>query len=217
MKTFITIIIIVALGFGAWKLLETKPDAGIPQAVVGEQTTTSAETPSATAPETLATSSTVRTIDNANVKVSFTGFGPGKKHDGSFSDVRSNLFRNSEGNLAGEIVVGMNSMSTDNEKVTAHLKKAEFFDTTIYPTATFKLIPTKFVGVDAQGGSITGILTIKNISKEITVPSMTMRSPDGNIVYGSTSKFTINMKEFGIDQKFANETIELNVVVPFKK
>lgn len=212
MKIFITIIIIVALGFGAWKLLETKPDVGTPQAVVGEQTTTPAETPSATTTETPATSSTAMTIDNANVKVSFTGFGPGKKHDGSFSDVRSNLRANSEGNLSGDITVGMNSMSSDSEKLTKHLMGPDFFDTTKYPTATFKL--TNIVGHDAQGGTITGTFTIKNTTKEVTFPYTTLMSND--TFTGYASKFTINMKEFGIDQKFANETIELNVVVPLK-
>ncbi len=215
MKIFLTIIIILALGFGVWKLLETKPDAGIPQAIVGKQVqapTVPAETPVASSPTTAVT---VSSVDNANVKVSFTGFGPGKKHDGSFSDVRSNLSKNSEGNLSGEIIVGMNSMSTDNEKVTAHLKTADFFDTAKYPTATFKL--AKLEGVDAQGGTATGMFTIKNTTKEVTFPFTLSKSADGTTVTGYTSKFTINMKEFGIDQKFANETIELNVVVPLKK
>ena len=194
MKYIIWIIVIIAVGFGVWKLIETKPDANIPQAQVGDKAEDKMEN--------LAPAISSKTqVDNAGVKVAFKGFGPGKVHNGSFGKVTSDMYFVGDA-LAGNITIDVDTLTTDTEKVTAHLKTKDFFDTAKFKTANFKISGW-------NNGTITGVMTIRNIAKTISFP-ITM-SNDAYI-----ADFTLNMKDFGIDQKFANEEIELIVTVPVK-
>jgi polyisoprenoid-binding protein YceI len=196
MKYIIWIIVIVAVGFGVWKLIETKPEANIPQAQVGDDLEEQNENK-----EINNAQMTKTQVDNANVKVAFKGFGPGKVHDGSFGKVTSDLYFVGDA-LAGNITIDVDTLTTDTEKVTTHLKTKDFFDTAKFKTANFKISAW-------NNGTVTGVMTIRNIAKTISFP-VTM----ANDAY--TADFTLNMKEFGIDQKFANEEIELIVTVPVK-
>lgn len=196
MKYIIWIIVIVAVGFGVWKLIQTKPDASIPQAQVGDALEEQNENK-----EINNAQMTKTQVDNTNVKVAFKGFGPGKVHDGSFSKVTSDLYFVGEA-LAGNITIDVASLTTDTEKVTTHLKTKDFFDTAKFPTANFKISAW-------NNGTVTGVMTIRNIAKTISFP-VTMT----NDAY--TADFTLNMKDFGIDQKFANEEVELIITVPVK-
>jgi polyisoprenoid-binding protein YceI len=122
-------------------------------------------------------------------------------HEGSFGKVTSDLYFVGDA-LAGNITIDVDTLTTDTEKVTTHLKTKDFFDTSKFKTANFKIS-----GWD--DGTVTGVMTVRNIPKTISFP-ITM----ANDTY--TADFTLNMKEFGIDQKFANEEIELIVTVPVK-
>ncbi len=196
MKYIIWIIVIVAVGFGVWKLIQTKPDASIPQAQVGDALEEQNENK-----EINNAQMTKTQVDNTNVKVAFKGFGPGKVHDGSFSKVTSDLYFVGEA-LAGNITIDVASLTTDTEKVTTHLNTKDFFDTAKFPTANFKISAW-------NNGTVTGVMTIRNTAKTISFPvAMT------NDAY--TADFTLNMKDFGIDQKFANEEVELIITVPVK-
>jgi polyisoprenoid-binding protein YceI len=214
MKIVLTIVVTILVLFGVWKLIQTKPDANIPQATVSDTT----NTPTGES----GTDTSGKQIDNSNVKIAFIGFGPGKKHLGSFSDVRSNLSFNVNGDLKGDVVVGMESLATDTKDVTAHLKTGDFFDVAKYPNATFTVKGVNShkgvcAGMSAEDQAVstclvknmTGIFTIHGVTKDVTFPiTETEDSMNAN--------FTINMKEFGIDQTFANETIELQVTAPLK-
>ncbi len=200
MKYLIWVLVIIVVGFGVWKLIQTKPDANVPQAQVTDTTTTQTTETQNTAPVSNPALTTVQ-VDNANVKVAFKGFGPGKVHNGSFSKVTSTLY--SVGDvIGGGISVDVASLTSDTEKLTMHLNSKDFFDTAVYKTATFKI-------TGWTGNNVTGTMTIRNIAKNITFP-VTF----ANNVY--TADFTLNMKDFGIDQKFANEEIQLIVTIPVK-
>lgn len=208
MKTTIVVLVVLVLGVVGWKAIQTKPDASVPQAVVNNNiadttvgtTTENTITPVNTTPSTSAT----KTVDNANVKVTFKGFGPGKVHEGSFGKLTSELAF-TEGNLAGMITVDVGSLTTDSEKLITHLNSADFFDTKKFPTATFKITSWK-------NGNVTGAMTVHGVTKNISFPVKILESYPEQYV----ATFTLNMKEFGINQKFANEMIELNVTVPVK-
>lgn len=192
MKYLIWIIVIIAVGFGVWQLIQTKPDANIPQAQVGNVVEDNAG-------NTDPVVSTKTEVDNANVKVAFKGFGPGKVHDGSFGKVTSDMYFVGEA-LAGSVTIDVASLVSDTEKLTTHLNSKDFFDTAKYKTANFKISAW-------NNGTVTGVMTIRDIAQTISFPvAMT------NDAY--TADFTLNMKDFGIDQKFANEEIELIITVP---
>lgn len=204
MKIILIILVLGGLGYFGWNAIQTKPDVNVPQAVVSDVNETAPVTTNPTTTPDPATPvvATNKTVDNANVKVSFKGFGPGKEHSGSFSGVNSNLSLNAQNELTGSISVNVASLTTDTDGVTKHLKTDAFFDVDKYPTATFKLS-------SVVNGKATGTFTIHGVTKTVTFPV----TVSGDAY---SAKFNLNLKDFGIDQKFANEIIELSVNVPLK-
>ncbi|HMR18005.1 MAG TPA: YceI family protein [Sphingobacterium sp.] len=70
----------------------------------------------------------------------------------------------------GNFVIDMQSLvCTDAERVTGHLKNADFFDVEKFPTSIF--VVTK-VEQTEKGASVTGKLTIKGITKDISFPAV---------------------------------------------
>ncbi len=196
MKTILIILAFLVIGYGVWYAIQTKPEANIPQAQVNDVVIDqNEEKEENTAP------TSKRQVDNTNIKVAFKGFGPGKVHDGSFGKVTSDMHFVGEA-LTGNISIDVASLTSDSDKLTTHLNSKDFFDTAKFKTANFKINSW-------DDGKVTGVMTIRNIAKTISFPVTLV-----NNTY--TADFTLNMKDFGIDQKFANEEIELIVTVPVK-
>lgn len=220
MKTILIIIVLGVAGYFGWQAIQTKPNANVPQAVV-EIPATETQKNSDVSKEVPYGDDAItdNKINNSLVAVSFRGFGPGKIHNGSFSNIKSNLYLGASGDMSGDITIDMNSFTTDNEKLTTHLKSKDFFDVATYPKAIF--VVTDFTGMDAQGLQVGGEMTIRGITKKIYFPTTVKTHTAGItdlLAYSKSyeAKFNLNMKDFGIDQKFANETIELSVVIPIK-
>lgn len=77
-----------------------------------------------------------------------------------------------------------------------HLKSADFFDSTHYPTLTFKS------NSGIQNNKITGTLTIKEVSKEITLDADfggIITDPWGNKRTGFEFSGKLNRKDFGLN------------------
>lgn len=200
MKKILIVIIIIGFGYLGWKAIQTKPDPSVPEATVSPvsevvPTEESVETPSPSVGR-------VRPVNNDAVRIGFKGFGPGKEHTGSFGTLSSALELDETGSMTGTVSVTVSSLTTDNEKVTSHLKSKDFFDVAVYPTATFTL-------TEIVDGKASGSMTIRGITKAISFP---VSYSDATNTY--SAKFTLNMKDFGINQTFANEVVELSVTVP---
>ncbi|HYK43906.1 MAG TPA: YceI family protein [Parafilimonas sp.] len=73
-----------------------------------------------------------------------------------------------------------------------HLKKEEYFNTAKYPAINFT--STHITG-DANGYTVSGRLTIKGTTKEISFPFTAVRQGDGFIFSGN---FSINRKDFDL-------------------
>ncbi len=202
MKSILIALGIIVIGGVVWYAIQTKPDASIQEAQVSDVTTTTNNESEIKASENETTqTASDKEIDNANVKITFKGFGPGKVHEGSFGKVDSKLaFDGSD--IKGEVMVDMNSLSTEISKVTTDLKSKTFFEVSKYPTATFKV--TSF-----KDNKLSGVMTVHGVSKNVTVD---VKSSATEL----SSTFNIDMKEFGIDQKLANEVVELTVTAPLK-
>jgi polyisoprenoid-binding protein YceI len=86
------------------------------------------------------------------------------------------------------------SINTRNDKRDAHLKSPDFFDAAKYPAITF--VSTKFTAA-----AITGNLTMKGVTKEITIP-VTIAGPvktmKGGQSIGITGSVVINRQDFGV-------------------
>jgi polyisoprenoid-binding protein YceI len=222
MKYIITIVAVLILGYFVWGAIQTKPDPAVPQARVTEtpattdqpKTQTSTPTPKDVQPTTH-----YSTVDNSQVKVAFKGFGPGKVHDGSFATVDSKLMLSVEGEVLGTVAIDLKSMQTEIEKLTTHLQSKDFFDTANYPKATFVI--KEQTDLKNIGLQITGDMTIKGVTKSITFPvkyEVMKGGPNVRLAYPAryTADFTLDLKNFGIDQTFANSTVQVILTVPVK-
>lgn len=201
MKKLVIVVIILVLVGVIWWANRPVPNTDIPNAIVTDVTSVN-EAPSEVKADATNTNKVGMMVDNANVKVSFKGFGPDKSHVGSFGTINSNLVF-TDNKLTGSIEVDMNTLQApDSEKLQNHLKSADFFDVAVYPKATFKI-------TSMANDTVTGTMNIHGVIKNVTLPV----KKDG-MQY--VSNFNINMKDFGIVQKFANEVVELTVTVPVK-
>lgn len=99
------------------------------------------------------------------------------------------------------------SLTTGNNDRDTHLKSADFFDVEKFPTLAFKSSNVQIH--EGQKGSITGTLTIKGISKEVTLPieaSQPMKDPWGNTRVALSIGGSINRTDFGLNWNAALET-----------
>ena len=90
--------------------------------------------------------------------------------------------------------IDVTSINTDNVKRDKHLQKDDFFDTAMYPNASFKLNSIK-------DDKAYGILTIKDISKEVALDftfNGTAKDHRGNQKIGIELEGAIKRKDFGI-------------------
>lgn len=99
-----------------------------------------------------------------------------------------------------EFTIQAASIDTDNENRDKHLVTEDFFFVEKYPTLSFK--SEKIVKKSANLFDVTGTLTMRGVSKTITVPvefSGFMKDPWGNDKAGFTTEFTVNRKDYGIN------------------
>ena len=113
-------------------------------------------------------------------------------------------------NLAGasfSVSVDAKSVDTDLEARDNHLRKEEYFDVEKYPKITFR--STKITTTNKEGYLFMfGVITIKNISKEISFP-FKQTSKDGGILF--EGEFKLNRLDFGVGGKSFSMSDELNV------
>ena len=113
-------------------------------------------------------------------------------------------------NLSGAVFnvsVEAKTVDTDMEGRDNHLRKAEYFDVEKYPKISFR--STKITTTNKEGYLFMfGVITIKNVSKEISFP-FTQTSKDGGILF--EGEFKLNRLDFGVGGKSFSMADELNV------
>lgn len=139
----------------------------------------------------------VYTFSQQGSQIGFVGAKITGKHDGSFGQFSGqiDLVDNDITRSRVTVVVQAASLAADDDKLTGHLKTADFFDVQRFPTVTFA--STAIVAEDASAGKhrVTGNLELHGVTKSITFPA-TIRTEPGKVVV--QSEFGINRKDFGI-------------------
>jgi polyisoprenoid-binding protein YceI len=105
-----------------------------------------------------------------------------------------------------EFSVQAASIDTANQKRDDHLRSADFFEAEKYPKLSFKSKSVKKAGDGKL--EVTGDLTIKDVTKEVTIPvevAGVMNSPFGGKVAGFETNFTIDRQDFGVSWNRAVE------------
>lgn len=98
------------------------------------------------------------------------------------------------------------SVSTGSPDRDGHLVSGDFFDTETYPAMTFA---STSVARDGSDWTITGDLTIKDVSKSVTIEfeeQGSAKDPFGNVRVGFEGSTTINRKDWGLTWNAALET-----------
>ena len=133
-------------------------------------------------------------LTEKNTAVKFIGAKPKGKHEGGFKAVTGNASVDGADltTLKISLDIDTDSLYTDNEKLTAHLKSPDFFGVKSNPKAKF--VSTK---VEKSGDShkITGDLTLLGKTKSITFPA-TVSVADGGL--NLSSSFTIDRTQWGM-------------------
>ena len=86
----------------------------------------------------------------------------------------------------------MNSIWSDSERLTGHLKNEDFFDVTRFPATTFAV--TGMEGTGPQH-TVTGNLTLHGVTKSISFPAE-IRVTNEEVTV--RAEFAINRQDFGI-------------------
>lgn len=98
-----------------------------------------------------------------------------------------------------DLKVETDSVNTDEPQRDKHLASADFFDSAVYKYMEF--VGTQIVKVDNDNYTLTGNLTIRGVTKPITLQVVAMgpiKDPFGNIRYGFTVTGTLSRKVFGV-------------------
>jgi polyisoprenoid-binding protein YceI len=106
-----------------------------------------------------------------------------------------------------DVSVDSKTVDTDMEARDNHLRKAEYFDVEKYPKLSFR--STKVTTTNKEGYLFMfGVITIKNVSKEISFP-FKQTSKDGGILF--EGEFKLNRRDFGVGGKSFSMSDELTV------
>ncbi|MBT7242374.1 MAG: sodium-translocating pyrophosphatase [Flavobacteriaceae bacterium] len=100
-----------------------------------------------------------------------------------------------------DVTIDVESINTSNENRDSHLRSDEYFDTAKFPTMTF--VSKSFNNTD-NGMSVTGDLTIRDITKEIEFPLFYLGKQDTGRGYPSAAfegEITIKRTEFGVGKE----------------
>lgn len=127
---------------------------------------------------------------------------------GSFNDFEGTA-TTGEGLADPSIAVTIQVASVDTRSADrdAHLRSGDFFDVEKYPTITFR--STKIDAVDAGTLRVTGDLTIKDVTRPVTIDfeyNGSATDPFGNERVGLEGSVVVNRKDFGLTWNAALET-----------
>jgi polyisoprenoid-binding protein YceI len=132
--------------------------------------------------------------------VAFTGAKVTESHIGTFESWKGEAVLDGSNVSRLSFDVDLASVKTDAAKLDEHLRSPDFFDVATHPRATFTSTAIT-AGAPAESKmagathTVTGDLTLRGVTKSVTVPAVLTVGPDG--VKAST-EFFINRKDFNI-------------------
>ena len=152
-------------------------------------------------------------VDKAHSEVTFQIRHFVTKVRGRFTDFTGTIVANAAKPEASsvEFTIKATSIDTDNDYRDKDLRSANFFDVEKFPEITFKSTRVAPAGKDRY--SVTGLLTMHGVSKEIVLPvtylgSMPTKDREGRDTAkgGFETSVTLNRKDFGITWNRAVDT-----------
>ncbi len=173
MRAILIAILIVAVAFGLFWALKPQAPSDVQSAKVGPAASSTA--PVATTTPVVAPSGKQASLSS----FTFTGYGPGKSHEGTFADATvSDVTFGADGAPAsGKFVIKTASVKTDSPKLDGHLCAEDFFNCAANPEIVFNLktivpapvtgdpkVPT---GLPQNTYKVNGTLTFNGVTQDI--------------------------------------------------
>jgi polyisoprenoid-binding protein YceI len=197
MKKYLAIVMLVFAGLVVQSCAD--PAANKPRATVSEASSPATGTAQTAGAEVL-------TITPNNSKIDFVAAKVTRSHTGAFKQFSGTVevVNNSPEQSRVTIEIDTESVTTDDEGLTKHLKTADFFDVAKFPKATFT--STKIEPNTAGGGThtVTGNFDLHGVKKAVTFPATIQIAADKVTV---NAEFSINRKDWGI--VYAGKTDDL--------
>lgn len=134
-------------------------------------------------------------IDDQQSKIQFQVSNMGVRTvEGTIKGMKGtvHLDRNDLKNVQFNVSFDVATIDTDNKARDKHLRKPDFFEVDTYPTIQFQ---STSVVQDGKGYKVKGILTIKDVSKEIEMP-FTVDENNGTTIL--TGNLTIDRKTYHV-------------------
>ena len=145
-------------------------------------------------------------------KIEFEGSKVTGSHKGEFKSF-TGYFTVKDGAPVGndhKVTIDMNSTTTDNEKLTGHLKNADFFDVPNNPDAIFDV--TELKKESDSKYLVSGNFKLRGVTKNISFPAEVAKDGE-NVKIKAT--FNINRQDFGVKYQSskADDLIRDEVVI----
>jgi polyisoprenoid-binding protein YceI len=166
----------------------------------------------------------VYTVDVVNSSIGWSAKKVGGGHTGTVKITEGSLVYNGKSLQKGVFLMDMSSITSDNARVTTHLKSPDFFSAEKNPSSKFEI--TKVTAAGKERVNITGNLTIKGITHPLTFPA-TVKQGKGVVVAVASgirvdrTKYDIKFRSktfFGdIGDKAIDDEFELNINLTAKK
>ena len=163
------------------------PAADAPQAEVSEPA------PEA-APAAEPAAATVYMLSDDST-IGFVGSKITGSHEGGFESFEGkvSVTGDTPESASVEVTIDTTSLWADDERLTGHLKSADFFEVETYPTATFT--STSIAANDDGTYTMTGNLDLHGVTKQISFPASIDLTEDG---FTANAEFAIKRFDFNI-------------------
>ena len=171
----------------------------------------------------------VNNLDLTTSVMTWKGTKPTGSHNGTVSFTSGGMVIENGVLKEGEFVIDMSTIknidmagSEGAGKIEKHLKAPDFFDVALYPSSKFVI--TSVLQVEGNM-TVTGNLTIKDVTKSITIPA-SVSTLDGVTTFKS-ELFNIDRADFnvkygskrwieGLKDKFIDDLVEMSFTVVSK-
>jgi polyisoprenoid-binding protein YceI len=177
------------------------PSQDVPAANVSATNTSSTAASPAAAPSTTPAGASAYVITPENSKIEFTGSKVTGKHDGGFKQFQGEVHVANGAVAHAKVTIDTTSLWSDTDRLTGHLKTADFFDVEKFPTSVFE---TTSISGTGDNATVTGNLTLHGITKQITFPAKIAVKEDAVTL---AAEFSIN--RFDFDMKFPGKADDL--------
>jgi polyisoprenoid-binding protein YceI len=136
-------------------------------------------------------------FDQSSSTIGYTGKKVTGSHAGVFGTFSGDVRVGKDAaSSAVRLTIEMGSVTSDNDRLTGHLKSADFFDVATFPQATFASTAVVPGGEGGATHTVRGNLTLHGVTKNVSFPATLQTSPERVTLKAS---FSLDRKAFQIN------------------